>query len=375
MAISIDWNTRIIFVPQADLTFVSGTLYSHDSDVFRLQVKTILASEEGMPFVDTDIHNTEVGPIVGVTYARSIEYVAPYSIEYEDGQYTVTLEGSNNNMFDVAAGILVQNQVQILGNNSAGLIVVPGGGGGPFTSDRVYVDTDALSNGDGTAGDPFDNIGDTVDYAEANGIKIIVTYAEITLDRNLKNFVVMGTGHPVINCAGYDLKNTEFIHCTLRGTYLDSIIATSSTLDDGFSLNGDFENCGLGGDLTCIDGGDVVLANCWSVMPGLARPTISLNGAGSSSLSIRSLSAGLTILDVNNVLDVVTVEMSQGKLTLDSTCTAGVISVRGISQFTDNSNGSTVDISGLFQPQNMAEALAWSRKSSDNAEQVNQKID
>jgi hypothetical protein len=35
MAISIDWGTKVIFVPQADLTFVSGTLYSLDVDQFR----------------------------------------------------------------------------------------------------------------------------------------------------------------------------------------------------------------------------------------------------------------------------------------------------------------------------------------------------
>ncbi len=212
---------------------------------------------------------------------------------------------------------------------------------------RVFVDTEELTNGDGTAGSPFNNIGDAIDFAEANSIKQLVVFAEITLDRNLKNFTIIGVGAPVINTNGQDLKNSEFSHCVMRGTYVDRIIVQESVLDDGFALNGFFEKCALNGDLTCVDSSNVLLANCFSNIPGLGRPTVSMNGIGSSALSIRSYSGGLTIKDCNNVADAVTIEMSQGKLTLDSTCTAGVISIRGISQFTDNSS-ITPDVSGLI---------------------------
>ena len=51
---------------------------------------------------------------------------------------------------------------------------------------------------------------------------------------------------------------------------------------------------------------------------------------------------------MNNPLDNATIEMSQGKLTLDSTCVAGNISCRGLSQFTDNSTGTNVDLTALW---------------------------
>lgn len=120
MAITIDRLTQIIHIPQADLTWVSGTIYELDTNWFRLQLKAIEASEEGMPWPDTHTHNTEY-TVAGVTYARAFQIVAPYSVEFEDGQYTVKLTGSNNNIFDVDAGILVQNQVQVIPSNSAGL--------------------------------------------------------------------------------------------------------------------------------------------------------------------------------------------------------------------------------------------------------------
>ena len=128
MAFAVDPLTYVVSVPQSDLTFVSGTLYNHDTDAFRLELKSWEDSEEGIHQPKTHDHNTEV-VIGGITYARAIEILAPYTIEYEDGQYTVILQGSNNNIWDVAGGILVQNQVQIIPTNSAGLIVVTQGSG------------------------------------------------------------------------------------------------------------------------------------------------------------------------------------------------------------------------------------------------------
>lgn len=212
----------------------------------------------------------------------------------------------------------------------------------------VYVDPEALVNGDGTAGSPFDNMTDAKDHAETHGLKKLIVYSEVTLLSSLKNFIVEGVGNPVINCNGQDLKNSQFNHCTMRGTYLDSIVCDNGILDDNFWLNGHFNNCGLNGNLFCIDGGMVVIAGAHSTIAGLTRPTVSMNGAGSSQLSIRDYAGGLTILDCNNVADEATIEMPTGKLTLDATCTDGIISVRGGMYFIDNSAGSTVDITGLY---------------------------
>lgn len=120
MAITVDPLTKIISVPQSDLTFVSGTLYEMDTDWFRLQLKAWEASAEGMPFEDTHTHNTSV-TVAGVTYFRTIEIINGYSVQFTpNSQWSVRLAGSNNNIFDVENGILVQNQVQVIPTNSAG---------------------------------------------------------------------------------------------------------------------------------------------------------------------------------------------------------------------------------------------------------------
>ena len=128
MAFSLNHNTLVITIPQSDLTFVSGTLYTHDTEAFRLELKDYEDSEVGMPILDTHRHNTEV-TVAGLTYARFIEIINGYTIEYEDGQYAVSLEGSNNNIFE--EGVIVRNQVSVISNNSAGLIVTTTPGSGP----------------------------------------------------------------------------------------------------------------------------------------------------------------------------------------------------------------------------------------------------
>ncbi len=126
MAITVDWITKTFFIPQADLTFIGGTLYEMDTEsYFRAAINAIMASEEGITFEDSIDHNTDY-TVSGVTYARKIEMINGYSITFTpDSQWSVRLAGSNNNLFDIEAGILNQNQVQVIPQNSAGLISSP----------------------------------------------------------------------------------------------------------------------------------------------------------------------------------------------------------------------------------------------------------
>lgn len=124
MALSLDPATRLITIPQADLTLVTGTLYALDTDAFRINVMALLASEPYIWMPDAYRHNTEV-TVAGTTYARTLEFINNYQIQFEftGSQYSVRLEGSNNNIFDVENGILVPTSlVTVISTNAAGLI-------------------------------------------------------------------------------------------------------------------------------------------------------------------------------------------------------------------------------------------------------------
>lgn len=117
MPITIDWKYRIIHVPQNYLTPLGGLVYEMDVNQFRKDLKDLEDDEDGIVFLKTHNHNTEV-VLSGTIYARIIEIINGYTVTFEDGQYAVKLVGANNNIPDVTN----VNQVSIRPNNSAGLV-------------------------------------------------------------------------------------------------------------------------------------------------------------------------------------------------------------------------------------------------------------
>lgn len=117
--ISVDPATYIITIPQADLIPLGGTSYRLDTNDFRTALNLWQASEDGCYQPKTHNHNTTV-TLGGLTYARLVEIIDPYTITFEDvGQpYRVSLSGSNNNILDKAN----LNNVSIASANAAGLI-------------------------------------------------------------------------------------------------------------------------------------------------------------------------------------------------------------------------------------------------------------
>jgi hypothetical protein len=126
MAISINWGTKVISVPQSDLVPIAGVRYYLDVDTFRLALKDLEDSEEGMPFPITHNHNAAV-TVGGVTLAQVVEIINGYTVSFEDTgtPYQVRLQNANNNILDVTN--IIPN-VNVASTNSAGLIEVATGG-------------------------------------------------------------------------------------------------------------------------------------------------------------------------------------------------------------------------------------------------------
>lgn len=153
MAISLNPATKRFTVPEADLNLVGGTLYSLDTDGFRKEVNSLLSSEPYIWMPDAYTHNTEV-TVAGTTFARTIEFINGYSVEFDDagGPYSVRLEGSNNNIFDIENGILVQNLIQVIPTNSAGLIRGDEPAAPADVATAVWAADPATNTDDGTMG-------------------------------------------------------------------------------------------------------------------------------------------------------------------------------------------------------------------------------
>jgi hypothetical protein len=212
-------------------------------------------------------------------------------------------------------------------------------------SREIYIDTEEGTNGDGSQSSPFSVLADAIDYAESIGCKNLVIYADIVIDRNLKNFRIQGVGSPTIDTNNQDLSKSEFLNCEMEGNYTGIIRVHDSLLLNNFWLNGHFEECGLAGNLFAVDGAEIFMMGNASVIAGLGRPTISMNATGSCKLSIRKHSGGLTIRHCNNALDEVTTEISEGSLTFDNTNDLqfdGQMVARGGGKFVDETTGFAV---------------------------------
>lgn len=126
MAVSIDWATKVITVLQADLTLISAGLYELDVEDFRLALKDIEDSADGMAFPDTHRRNAPV-TLAGATYAQTFEIINSYTVTFEatGSPWTARIVGANHNIGDVKN----VNHVSLIIGNSAGLIEVSTGAG------------------------------------------------------------------------------------------------------------------------------------------------------------------------------------------------------------------------------------------------------
>lgn len=219
----------------------------------------------------------------------------------------------------------------------------------------VYVDTAAVSNGNGYQQTPFNNWTDAADYAENNNIRRIVLLNDATLDRQMRNFTFIGQGHPVLDCNGQDVNRSDFQSLELDGTMVaaNNVNVEHCSIRANFAgIKGHLHRCGLQGKMTLAQDAELIMEHCYSEIAGLSRPEIDMNAASTTAaLSVRNFSGGLTLSNSQAAGNNATIEMSQGKTELAASNTAGTISVRGVAHLVDNSAGATVDIEALADPQ------------------------
>lgn len=126
MALSINWSTKVITVPQSFCTLLSGSTYELDVDAFRLGLRDLEDDEAGIVFDATHNHNTAT-TLAGATYARTVEIINGYTVTFEatGSPWTAVCVGANHNIGDVKN----VNHVSLIVGNSAGLIQVTSGSG------------------------------------------------------------------------------------------------------------------------------------------------------------------------------------------------------------------------------------------------------
>lgn len=377
MAITIDWPTKIISIPKADLLLVQSVpteIRELNIDTFRLALKDLEDSVDGMVWPNTHNNNPPVS-VGGVSLARVVEIINGYTVTFEDGQYAVNLSGANSNIGDVVN----VNQVSVRSANSAGLTYSKEVEDQSFTDSRIWINTIEGLPGTqfprGTPGDPVDNLADAIIIIESRKLPHrLHLRGQLSLSPadNLDDYDIEGASAELaqINFGGCSTQDLVISSIGLSGTGSGSILAdTASAFSNINAFEGTMIDCGLKDTLTCGGAGPHAFINCYSLVSGTATPIIDCDDIPNFDLSIRNYNGGIEIRNYSGSGNTMTVDLSSGHLVLDSTCTAGTIVLRGVGKLTDNSSGVTLEKSGFIQD------AVWSHPQASSVTALNARTD
>lgn len=377
MAITIEWATGIISVPKADLTLIQASpteIREMNLNWFRLELKALEAAAEGMGFLRTHNHNTEV-TLGALTFARVIEIINGYTVTFEDGQYAVDLVGANSNVGDVTN----VNQVSVRSYNSAGLISSPAIEYASFNG-GVIIDQYSGISGTvfprGTEQMKVDNITDALLIAQYRGFNKIYFHSSYQVDSgaDLSNFICVGESYlntdiEILTTA--DVTGATFVDCLISGVLDGGNVLDNCVVGDLEYVNGHIRHSGLTGTIELAGSLDAFFSDCHQVDINL-DPVIDMGGSG-QDLVMTNFSG---IICINNLTggNKIGIGLDAGRVCLDSAdVTSGTIHVSGVGDLIDENgdhiytgtwNGGVTIINELINKVIMAEAI-WQSDPAD----------
>ena len=353
MATSINWGTKVITVPRADMTLIQSVpteIRTLSLDAFRRGLKDLEDGAEGMSFLDTHKHNTTVS-VGGVDLARVIEIINGYTVTFEDGAYAVTLLGANSNVGDVVN----VNQVSVRSSNSAGLVTSTaiefGEYGGGVTLDAIN-GIDGTIYPTGTPRQPSNNLTDALTIATARGFSQInirgdFTFAVSDVVNGFKFIGESPTKTLLTLTEAASITSCVFENLTAVGTLdggCDLFECHITTLN---YVDGSVRECQLNAGVMTLSGTQAELVRCWSGVAGTSTPEVNMGGTG-TDLLVRDYQGGIELSNYTSGVNNVSIDMASGHIKLASSIISGAFLIRGIGKLTDLSIGAAVNSDDLI---------------------------
>ena len=144
MSYTVNWTTKVISVPLADLTLISGVNYELDALDFWIEVRRLEASpadglwaEQALEYVNTQL-------LSGITYVAIVKLINGYTWDITSSNINVSIVGANNNLLDFYNPA---NGISVLANNSAGNQITSGAVAADTLADAVWDHLKALTLG------------------------------------------------------------------------------------------------------------------------------------------------------------------------------------------------------------------------------------
>lgn len=346
MAITIDWDTKVISVNKADMILLQSTpteIYQLNMDFFHQTLRDLEDDVDGIIF---DTTHRYVDPIAvgGVILARVVEIINGYTVTFEDGQYRVNLTGANTNLADVTN----VNQVSVSSSNSAGLqdlstlLSAAYNGEVCVSPSRGQAGTKVPL---GTRSTPVSNLADAKLIADREGLHQIHILESMTLTN-----VDFSAGYRFVSDSpatiqltfdpSTNVRNCDFEFCFVQGTLDGNNIYRQCVLGDVTFTSGFVFQCSLTGTVQLEPGALLGIYDSFSnTLAGQQAPIIDFNGSG--QLILRGYEGEIELhnhTDTNNDGDVC-IDMDSGVVKVDASCTAGFFPIRGVARVDDFSTG------------------------------------
>ena len=211
----------------------------------------------------------------------------------------------------------------------------------------------------GTREYPTNNLTDAVAIAYEKGFDALQILDNMTLDSgtNISGFEIVGKSHvnTIITisssaiCNNITISNANVLGVLDGGTHIRDCMVGNITY-----VNGHIHDSGLYGTIVLGGGVNSVLMNCSQVDPNLI-PIINMNGSGQDCV-LANWSGSIEFQNSTSVDNKIDIQVFGGRITLDSTITAGDIVISGIGILEDNSTGTTtVNTDGLMSKETITD--------------------
>lgn len=350
MTIDIDWGTKVINVYKVDMVLtqtVPSTIYQLDLDVFRLILKDLEDSSDGMSFERTHSHNAPV-TVGGAVLARVIEIKNDYTVTFEDGQYRVETVGANSNI----GAVINVNQVSVSTANSAGLQDLNSLQAASFGGEIVVDSVNGLDNVAfpfGTRSHPVKSMSTAESIAETRGIRTFRFLAAMTLTgldfSDGHRFLGESASTVVLTVdSSADVTSCEFENLTLQGDLDSGVTIRNCAILDITNFNGFmfqsalFNTVEIGGSSTAL------ILSCYSGIPlGTADPFIDM-GDDDTTLIVRDWNGGMQMKNLTGS-NGICLDFNTGTFTIDASCTTQSVNIpiRGTCKLVNNGSSTVID--------------------------------
>lgn len=348
--ITIDWATRVIYIPKADMLLVQSTpteIRELNLDTFRLRLKDLEDDAEGMSFPHTHEHNPPV-TVGGVTLARVINMVNRYTVTFENGTYAVNLVGANSNVADVVN----LNNVSVRSANSAGLVQMREIEQSSFEG---YVHIDQNNGGagttypSGTLSHPVNNIDDAKLIAMVRGLPGFFVTGELVIQsgEDVSGLYFKGKASTenlprtkIILTSGCITAGLAIEMSTVTGKQNGEMIFSQCMIENLEDVEGTFYACRFLGTIKAKIGAGLRLDIVES-SSNLAGCILDANGSPSQKF-LSGFKGHITIKNMAHSDCRVVINLEGGHLLVDASCTQGMLDIQGYGEITDNSNGTLV---------------------------------